>query len=129
MGRKTVTNEFLLEEVKKVANQLGRPPVGATEFRYRYLASQRFESWARFLEEAGLSMQADLEESAEIRSKYIEAVHKIVNVLDRVPRTSDFDDIREVRYYFKSLSGLFEAAGLEKKSNGYWSKKFKEEEN
>ncbi|MBC2057937.1 hypothetical protein HCJ57_15530 [Listeria booriae] len=124
MYRQTVTNEFLLEEVKKVANQLGRPPVGGTEFQYRYLAGQRFGSWPHFLEEAGLSMHADLEEGAEIRSKYIETVHKIVNVLDRVPRSSDFEDIREVNYYFRSLSGLFEAAGLEEKSNGNWSTKF-----
>lgn len=128
MARKIITNDFFIEEVKKTAELLGRPPVGRSEYQYRYLASQRFGSWQRFLEEAGLHGQAEPSEGIEIRNRYIAEVHKIVDVLNRVPRSSDFDDMREVKYYFKSLSGLLEAAGLEKMSNGYWSKKFKEEE-
>ncbi|MBC2173856.1 homing endonuclease associated repeat-containing protein [Listeria booriae] len=124
MSKKIITDQFLIEEVIRTAKLLGRPPVGVTEYQYRNLATQRFGSWIKFLSEADLHWKADLGEGAEIRNMYIEEVRQIVHILNRVPRTSDFEDIREVRYYFKSLNGLLEAAGLEKKNNGYWSKKF-----
>lgn len=114
------TDAFLIEELQRVANQIKRPPVGVAEYPYKKTVIERFGSWENALRMAGLTLHATEDEGPEIRTRYIREVKEICRVWKRVPRVRDFDDIRTVRYYFHTLSALLEAAGMVKKSNGYW---------
>ncbi|MBC6316967.1 homing endonuclease associated repeat-containing protein [Listeria grandensis] len=120
MSKNKYTDEFLIEELQRISTKLGRPPSGLAEYPYKYTVVGRFDSWENTLCMAGLTLYASENEGLEIRARYIREVKEIYRIWGRIPRSRDFEDIQTVKYYFRTLSGLLEAAGMIKKSNGNW---------
>lgn len=113
------TDDFLIEEIKRMNDVLGRPPVSYAEYKYKQTAISRFGSWENALQLAGLKMYAAADEGLEIRARYIREAKEINRILGRTPRAEDFDDYRKVKYYFETLGALYEAAGMKKKNNAW----------
>lgn len=67
---KKYSDAFLLQELRRVAKELGRTPVSTTskkEFAYTTLASYRFGSWKQFVEAAGLEVAPRANKSKQAR--------------------------------------------------------------
>ncbi|MBC2173875.1 homing endonuclease associated repeat-containing protein [Listeria booriae] len=113
------TDDFLIEEIQRMYNLLGRAPIGYTEYKYRQKAINRFGSWENALQLAGVNGATISDEGLEIRARYIHEAKEIYRILGRAPKKTDFDDYRMVRYYFGTLGKLCEAAGMKRKNNSW----------
>lgn len=103
LAAKRYTDEYLIDEVKRITKVLGRPPIGAaSEFPGVGAATKSFGSWEQFLNAADLTLVAPEGEGKETKERYIKEANEIIRILGRTPKMTDFDDYRVVKYYFGS---------------------------
>ncbi|MBC6309411.1 hypothetical protein HCJ66_07570 [Listeria sp. FSL L7-1582] len=112
MAAKRYTDEYLIDEVKRITKVLGRPPIGAaSEFPGVGAATKSFGSWEQFLSAADLTLVASEGEGEDIKERYIKEANEIIRILGRTPKMNDFDDYRIVKYYFGSWQAFKDSWG------------------
>lgn len=114
------SNEFLIQEVQRLAEELGRAPVGAKkEFAYTDMAIYRFGTWRHFIQAAGLT---DKVVHVSRNRKYsdadlIQEAQRMAQTLGRAPSSTqgEFPYRMTVMRRFGSWPNFLEAAGLTEK--------------
>lgn len=111
-----MSNEELIEVVKKTARELGRTP-RAKEFEHTSVAILRFGKWSIFLKEAGLEPS---------KRKRLRAFPPSNNPLMLKPHLSDKELIEAVKYRAAEIGQIprqkdFERAGLASYRFGTWN--------
>ncbi|MBO1306312.1 hypothetical protein JZO70_09080 [Enterococcus sp. 669A] len=109
-ARNVFTNEELIEMVQQQAAELGYTPNGP-EFKFGSMASQRFGSWAKFVESAGLEVRRT--KNVMKNEELIELVHVIAEDLGRTPVREEFPYTSLTITRFGSWTKFLESAGLE----------------
>lgn len=104
-----IYNDQLVEEVKKLAENLNRSPY-PYEYERSALAIKRFESWGQFLDYAGLEWIKENLTNDEL----IEEVKNISTELGGIPKTSEFPHLELVINRFGNWSNFLIASGLKK---------------
>lgn len=119
---KGITNEMLIEELKKLGEQLGRIPVYSDVKNYR-LYDSRFGTWGNALRIAGFNKEISPNHYAS-DEEIIELYRKLCKKLNRTATVSDIDNddsikISSVTFYrrFGSINRLREIVGVEKVYN------------
>ncbi len=112
-----INRESLLDELRQLANELGRPPMNQemnergdySEQPYR----DRFDSWDDALEAAGLNPdEIDRNREQKIsRNELLEELRRLANELDRKPQIKDIRERGKFSYtpYRRVFGGISEA--------------------
>ncbi len=122
-GDEPTPEEDLVEELERVADELGRPPT-TTVMRRRgkygpEAYKSRFGTWDAALEAIGIDRQEWLREQGDAqREGYTSELQRLADELGRTPAPSDMDIDGEysssgVRMSFDSWDAALRAAGLE----------------
>ncbi|MBC1291746.1 homing endonuclease associated repeat-containing protein [Listeria booriae] len=113
--RRVYKEAFLIEEVQRIAEELGRPPIsGPYEFPLYMSVMEYYDSWEAFLARAGLKKFAEAEEGQAIKDKLIDNVLEMEQIMRRFPTMSECQDFRLIRYYFGSWKNFKAACELRK---------------
>ena len=122
-SRDHITDRKLLDELKRLAEELGRPPtIAEMDSEGAYSVStyyRRFESWLDAREAAGL-IGTEIHPSSHVSdSDLLAEIRHLATDLDRIPTTTDMDRHGEfgLRTYYTRFDGwnsALEAAGVKK---------------
>jgi hypothetical protein len=119
------SNEELLDEIRKVTEELGHTP-SLAEFREKgkYSAStyySRFGSWNKAVKKAGY--EANEPDSKVSKKKLVEELHRLADEIDKKPTAVDMN--KHGKYWrstyknrFGSWNKSLEAAGFEPENTG-----------
>ncbi|MBC6300291.1 homing endonuclease associated repeat-containing protein [Listeria booriae] len=117
------TNEYLIEEVQRLAKRIGRTP-RAKDFKHYNTASSRFGSWKNFIEAAGLpAHKARKTKTIYSRYELAKAAQEQALVLRRAPSSNEFKYTHIVYEYFSSWDEFIKFTRLKPKERILKNKK------
>lgn len=120
--RINISDEELLEGIKKLAEELGRPPTSPEmESMGRFsmiVYPRRFGSWNKALEMAGYEIHLPRKAHDKSNEELLEEIRRLRDDLDRRPTITDMDErgaysSKVYRSRFDSWNNAIEEAGLE----------------
>ncbi|MBC6150126.1 hypothetical protein HB834_00505 [Listeria booriae] len=107
---KRYSNEYLIEEIQRLAKQLGHTP-RTTDFSHYSLAFKRFGSWKAFIEAAGLP-EYSARKTIYSRYELAKAAQEQALTLRRAPNSNEFKYKHIVYELFSSWDEFIKFTGL-----------------
>lgn len=103
-----VTEEFLIEKLKKFVEEYGRTPL-LKEFGHSGNIHRFFGTYTNFLESQGFDKKRTIKNKGEL----VKELHAFVKANNRMPKASEFGYFSLVRRYYGSSYEFFKANGYE----------------